>query len=146
MDEAIAWYKKAIEKDAHYAEAHHNLANAYRKKGLFDEATEEYKEAIKANPTVVQVYRDLGKVYEEKGLFKEAIRAYFGALRLKPNDADIHLDLAALYLTRLIDKDLALFHLRKGLEPNPNHPRAKQISDYHRNPFSRFGKQVGASH
>ena len=71
----------------------------------------------------------MGKAYEEKGLFEEAIKAYFGALRLKPNDADIHLDLAALYLTRLIDKDLALFHLRKGLELNPTHSRAEQIRD-----------------
>lgn len=126
-DEAIAWYKKAINKDHQYAEAHNNLANAYFKKGLIDLAIEEHEKAIKINPCFVQAYRDLGKSYEEKGLFKGALGAYLGALRLKPNDADIHFDLGGFYLTRLYDKNRAIFHLKKSLELNPDHPRAEQI-------------------
>ncbi len=129
LDDAIAWYKKAVNKDTRYAEAHHNLANAYRKKGLIDEAIEEHEKALKINPTFVQAYRDLGKTYEEKGLFKEAMNAYFRALRLKPNDPDIHLDVGAFFLTHLHNKDRALFHFKKSLELNPSHPRAKQLKN-----------------
>ena len=102
-DEAIAWYKKATNRDNRYAQAHNNLANAYCKKGLIDLAIGEYEKAISIDPGFVQAYRDLGKCYEEKGLFRETLEAYFGALRLKPDDADIHFDLEGLYLTRLYD-------------------------------------------
>ena len=128
-DEAIAWYKKAINKDQQHAEAHNNLANAYSKKGLIDPAIEEHEKAISIDPGFVQAYRDLGKAYEEKGLFKEAVEAYFGALRLKPDDADCHFDLGGFYLTRLHDKNRAIFHLKKSLELNPDHPRAEQMRD-----------------
>ena len=59
-DEAIGWYRKAIERDNRYAKAHHNLANAYDKKGLIDLAIEEHERAIRINPGFVQAYRDLG--------------------------------------------------------------------------------------
>ena len=128
-DEAIAWYKKAINKDRQHAGTHNNLANAYCKKGLIDLAIEEHEKAISIDPGFVQAYRDLGKSYEEKGLFKETLEAYFGALRLKPDDADIHFDLGGFYLTRLYDKNRAIFHLKKSLELNPDHPRAERIRD-----------------
>ncbi len=127
LDDAIACYKEAIAKDAHYAEAHNNMADTYRKKRLFDQAIDEYKKAIRVNQAFVQAYRGLGRAYEGKRLFKEAIKAYLGALQLKPNDADIYLDLGGLYLTRLYDRDQALFHLKKSLDLNPGHSRAKQI-------------------
>lgn len=129
LDEAVSLFNKAIQTDSRLIEAHYNLAKAYFKKRRFDEAIEAYEETIKINPGLVKAYRDLGKVYEEKRLFKDAMKAYWGALSVKPNDADTHLDLAGLFLRRLPDKKLAIFHLRKTLELNPNHPRAKKIKE-----------------
>ncbi|MFA4915124.1 MAG: tetratricopeptide repeat protein [Syntrophales bacterium] len=126
-DEAISWYRKAIVIDNRYAQAHHNLANAYSKKGLIDPAIEEYERAIRINPDLVQAYIDLGNACKEKGLFKTAVEMYLVALRLKPDDADIHFSLGEIYLTCLYDKEQALFHLKKTLTLNPQHPRAEQI-------------------
>ena len=128
-DEAIGLYRKAIEKDNRYAQAHNNLANAYGKKGLIDLAIEEHERAIKINPGFVQTYMDLGNAYKEKGLFKKAVDAYLGALRLGPEDAEIHFAMGEVYLTRLYDKKRALFHFQRSLELNPQHPRAEQTRD-----------------
>jgi tetratricopeptide (TPR) repeat protein len=127
LDEAIAWYQKAIEKEQKYAEAHNNLANVYRKREFIDQAIKEHEKAIEIDPAFFAAYRDLGKTYEEKGLFKEALNAYLAALRLKPNDADIHLEMGSFYLTRLRDINLALFHLKRCIELNPKHIMAEGI-------------------
>ena len=64
---------------------------------------------------------------KRKGYLRGPSGRNLGALKLKPNDADIHFDLGGFYLTRLYDKNRAIFHLKKSLELNPDHPRAEQI-------------------
>ena len=50
LDEAIDYYRKAVQLDPDYAWAHHNLANALRIKGRLDEAYDHYQQVIRLDP------------------------------------------------------------------------------------------------
>lgn len=49
-DEAVQYWKKALEQGPHSAAAHNNLAVAYEKRGALDEAGREYEEALRLDP------------------------------------------------------------------------------------------------
>jgi Tfp pilus assembly protein PilF len=49
-DEAIQYWKKALELDPGSAAAHNNLAVAYEKKGASEEAGREYEAALRLDP------------------------------------------------------------------------------------------------
>ncbi len=49
-DEAVQYWKKALEKDPDSAAAHNNLAVAYEKRGALDEAGREYEAALRLDP------------------------------------------------------------------------------------------------
>jgi Tfp pilus assembly protein PilF len=49
-DEAIQYWKKALEQDPNSAPAHNNLAVAYEKRGALEEAGREYEAALRLDP------------------------------------------------------------------------------------------------
>ena len=49
-DEAVQYWKKALEHDPDSAAAHNNLAVAYEKKGALEEAGREYEAALRLDP------------------------------------------------------------------------------------------------
>ena len=50
-NEAMQEYKKAIQLNPNYIEAHFRLASIYRVKNMFDRASEEYNKVIELDPT-----------------------------------------------------------------------------------------------
>lgn len=54
-DEAVQYWKKALEQDPRSAAAHNNLAVAYEKRGALDEAGREYEEALRLDPGNAQI-------------------------------------------------------------------------------------------
>jgi Tfp pilus assembly protein PilF len=44
-------YRKAIQLDPNYVEAHFRLARIYRVKNMYDRASEEYNKVIELDPT-----------------------------------------------------------------------------------------------
>ncbi|MBA7497165.1 Photosystem I assembly protein Ycf3 [subsurface metagenome] len=73
-DEAIAEYKRAIEINPNYAEAHGNLGVAYAAKGMYDEAIAEYKRAIGINPNYAEAHNNLAVAYYYKEDYSLAIK------------------------------------------------------------------------
>lgn len=59
-NEAVLYYKKALEIDDHLSDVHYNLGNALYLNEVIDEAVKHYKAAIALNPKKPESYYNLG--------------------------------------------------------------------------------------
>lgn len=88
-DDAISYYKKALEIDTKDAGSHYNLGSAYVKKGLYNEAVLETESALKLDPKLADAHRNLGLIYY---LYlkdsKKAVYHFKKLLQLAPNQPD----------------------------------------------------------
>ena len=119
LDEAIAEYKKAIETNPNYAQAHYNLGLAYSGLGMRDEAAGEYNKAIEINPNLAEAHNNLGIIYHHRGIFGEAAIEYKMALEINPNYAQAHKNLGLVYADMEM-LDQAIAELKKALEIDPS--------------------------
>ena len=60
VDEAIALFEKCLAMSPDFAEAHHDLANALRKKGQYANAIAHYEAALRIDPRSVLTLNNLG--------------------------------------------------------------------------------------
>ena len=92
VDEAIAHYRKALEINPDFAEAHNNLGLALADRGRFDEAIAYYQKALEIKPDYAEAHNNLGTVLAGTRL-DEAITEYRKALETKPDFAEAHYNL-----------------------------------------------------
>lgn len=122
-DEAIEQFKKAIEINPRYTQAHNNLGIAYTNKGMFDKAIYEYERAITINPRHERAHYNLGVVCFKQGDFDQAVVRFKNAIALNPNYAKAHYNLGNTY-----DKkglwDNAITEYKKALALNPRYAEA----------------------
>ena len=59
-DEAIAQFEKCLSMSPDFAEAHHDLANALRRKGRYPDAVAHYESALRIDPRSVLTLNNLG--------------------------------------------------------------------------------------
>lgn len=114
-NKAIAKFRKAIEINPDYAEAHYNLGVAYSMKGMHDEEVAEYRKAIELHPNYADPHYNLGTVYLNKGMFDQAIAEYKKAIEINPNLAEAHNNLAVAYYLKG-EYGLAIEHCDKVIE------------------------------
>lgn len=93
---AINEYKKAIEINPYYKEAHHGLGKAYYAQGLYEEAKTFLNKAIELEANYWQAHNDLALVYERQGLLGEARESYDKALGISPQTPELHFNLARI--------------------------------------------------
>src|SRR5205807_7660278 len=60
LDEAIAQFEKCLSMSPDFAEAHHDLANALRRKGRYHDAVAHYESALRIDPQSVLTMNNLG--------------------------------------------------------------------------------------
>jgi len=96
-DEARDAYRRALELDAHDADAHVNLGRLLHEQGLALEAEKHYRLALDENPAHPTAAFNLGIALEDQGQPKQAIAAYREALFADPYLADAHFNIARLY-------------------------------------------------
>jgi tetratricopeptide (TPR) repeat protein len=72
LDEAVAWYRQALDQDADYADALHALAMTYAHQEKFDQAIEVGKKLVEVAPGDELAYTSLSIFYQQKGLIAEA--------------------------------------------------------------------------
>ena len=109
-DEARDAYRRALELEAHHADAHVNLGRLLHEEGLVEEAERHYRLALREDPEHATAAFDLGIALEDLGRPADAIEAYRAALATDPRLADAHYNVARLY-EKVGKKAAALRHL-----------------------------------
>lgn len=95
--EARDAYRRALELDAHHADAHVNLGRLLQEQGLVEEAERHYRQALDDSPRHATAAFNLGIALEDLGRPGDAITAYRAALAADPRLADAHFNVARLY-------------------------------------------------
>lgn len=95
--EARDAYRRALELDAHHADAHVNLGRLLQEDGRISEAETHYRLALAANPQHATAAFNLGIALEDLGRPADAIEAYRQAIAVDPRLGDAHFNLARLY-------------------------------------------------
>ncbi len=83
-DEAIFFYKKAIEQSSGYIQPYYNLARTYKDKGKLGQAISTYKKLLGIKPDEIEAQTLLGHCYIEKEDYEAARIAYERAIEIDP--------------------------------------------------------------
>ena len=115
IDEAIAYYRRAIATQPDYAPAYNNLGTALREQKRIDEAVASYQQALELQPEFATAHFNLANVLIEQGNPGAAIDHFERALRMEPPSADVHSNLGiALASTGRVDE--ALHEFRQAID------------------------------
>ncbi|MGH7672192.1 MAG: tetratricopeptide repeat protein [Gemmatimonadales bacterium] len=109
-EEARDAYRRALELDAHHADAHVNLGRLLHEDNRVAEAERHYRQALAAHPRHATAAFNLGIALEDLRRPADAVDAYRTAIAADPRLADAHYNLARLY-ERQGKKAAALRHL-----------------------------------
>jgi tetratricopeptide (TPR) repeat protein len=96
-DEARDAYRRALELDAHHADAHVNLGRLLQEAGLVEEAERHYRLALREDPDHATAAFNLAVALEDLGRTGDAIEAYRRAIQADRRLADAHYNLSRLY-------------------------------------------------
>jgi tetratricopeptide (TPR) repeat protein len=97
FDEAIAFSKKAVEREPGSVRAHFLLGMGYKAKGMIDEAISEYNKSLAINPNSILALCSLGDAYLTKGMVDEAITVLKKTIQLDPENSSGHYNLGIAY-------------------------------------------------
>jgi len=121
--QAIAAYRRVIERLPEAVEPRLNLGTLLYEQGDGAGAAEQFRSAVRLAPRNPLAHFNLGTVLEDLGELEGAARHLSEALRLKPEHADAHYNLA-----RVCEKLNAYLeareHWRRYLQLDPNSPWA----------------------
>lgn len=116
--DTFTFYQYLLKFSPSNARVHYNLANSFRKIGIFDEAILEYKRAIALRPQYPDAHTNLGVVYLKKEEFKEAAKYFIESLNLNPSDLQTLINLAETYrYLREFDKAVDIY--KRVISVNP---------------------------
>ena len=82
-------YRKAIEADSRFPQAHFNLGNALLRQQKPKEAMQAYEQAVKVETNkgrLASIYHNMGVILQSQKQFGPAIECYKNALRRNPAD------------------------------------------------------------
>ena len=93
LDEAIAFFKLALELEPNSYLAYQDLGDIFFKQRKLERAISSYHQALKINPKVSLIHYNLAEAYKSKGQKDEAIKHYTKAIQIEPfnNSAFIQL-------------------------------------------------------
>ena len=124
-DVAEAKLKKALKENPRLGEAHHYLAELYRRTERYDEAKEHFRLALKYTPDDPNLQNNFGVFLCGQGEYREAIDLFVKVAASRdykrPDDAYANAGLCAL---RIPDEKLGEMYLRRALAINKQLPNA----------------------
>ncbi len=94
----MAGFRRAVELEPAYFEAHYNLAGTLVALHRLDEAEQAYRRAIALKPNECDAHNNLGTLLELEGRVDEAMACYERALALDPDSPGVHRNRALLRL------------------------------------------------
>ena len=116
-------YRKSIEINPDFAEAHNNLGVLLSELKRYPEAEKEYREALRINPDYAAAHSNLGLLFSELKRYPEAEKEYREALRINPDYALAHYNLGGL-LSELKRYPEAEKEYKEALRINPDYAEA----------------------
>lgn len=117
-DQAIASFKKVIEKIPSSLSARRNLGLSYLRKGDADMAITTLEKAIKLNPEAIELYFALGESYFKNKEEEKARDVFLKAVDLQPNNPKAYYNLGISYCKN--DKnEFALAAFEKAIQLDP---------------------------
>ena len=126
FEDAVAAFKKALEKDPARANIWARLGNSYLELKDFDHAIESYEAAIEFDPENGGFYQNLGGIYTKKGDTKKAQEMYEKSASFATNPriaAANHYNAAVVNINSGNSK-AARASLEKAIEADPTHEEA----------------------
>ena len=76
LDEAVACYRRVLERRPNYAEAHNNLGVALKEQGRVEEAVACYRRALALESNYAEAQNNLGNALRDQGKLPEAVACY----------------------------------------------------------------------
>ncbi|HEV7890438.1 MAG TPA: tetratricopeptide repeat protein [Pyrinomonadaceae bacterium] len=136
-EEAVGEFKRAIELDPDFAEAHYRLGNAYLAMSNKDEAEKAFRDAVKAYEKITKrdeknsdAFYFLGLCYEKLGEYDDAVKALKEAVKTSPTENDDKYYELGFSQMKLAQYDEAVRAFNKALEINPdNYPAQDKLAE-----------------
>ena len=123
-EEAIAEYKKALEKDNEQPYIHANMADSYSKLNKFEESLAEWNIAVAQKPDDANFYINMGSVLQKVGKNEESQEAFKKAAALNPASAGMGFyNLGATLVNSGKSKEAA-DAFRQAIASDPNYAEA----------------------
>lgn len=138
FEEGIETFRKALEINPDYMEAHFNLFKALKEQNRFAAAAEEGRILMEKGLTYPDFYAALSDIYISLEEYDKAIAILLKAIEHHPQDVKGFLLLAQAYQAQG-DKDKAVVSLTKYMEsdaPEKSKARAEQLLDKLKNDVS----------
>ena len=123
VDDAITCFRKVVELDLGFANAHHNLGAVLVRSGRPANAVPSYRKAVELAPDNAQFHLDLALALQNVGKHDEAIECFRKTVALDPTKFIAHYNLGWEHQ----DKhcwDEAIASYRKTIELDPTHAEA----------------------
>lgn len=151
-DEAIAHYRRLLERQPGLADAHYNLARLYKKEKRYREAIKVYNEAIRLGiERVEEVYLNLGVLYSELHEPGKAAEMQERALGIDPDYVPALFNRGGLF-EEAGERERALELYRRILSLEPSHSgalsrlvHANRISDADETLLASVGAAIDAA-
>ncbi len=114
-------YRKAIQLDPGYPEAHKRLGDLLvtSPRRMYDQAIQAYAKALELAPDYAEAMVGLGDARQAKGQYDEAIQDYRKALQLEPESARVHFGLGKIYYNEKQLYHEAVAEYQKAIDLDP---------------------------
>jgi tetratricopeptide (TPR) repeat protein len=96
LEQAMAYYREALDYEPRFPEAHFFMGNALEKQGKPMEALAEYSQALWFKPSQVETHIFMAGILDKQNKLREAEAHYLAALKLNPRSSVAHNNLAKL--------------------------------------------------
>ncbi|TVU04528.1 hypothetical protein EJB05_47639 [Eragrostis curvula] len=123
INQGVAYYKKALFYNWHYADAMYNLGVAYGEMLNFEMAIVFYELALHFNPRCAEACNNLGVIYKDRDNLDKAVECYQMALSIKPNFSQSLNNLGVVYTVQG-KMDAAASMIEKAIIANPMYAEA----------------------
>jgi len=123
VDEAMAYFRKALEVDAGFVDAHNSLGLVLLQEGHVQEAIAHFQEAVRLRPDFAVAHNNLGNALRQDGQLDAAVNHFQQSLEIDPRFALACYNLGNGFLQQgQLDEAIAYF--QKALQMQPGYPEA----------------------
>lgn len=99
-DEAIEYFKKALDLNPDLEGTHLELGYAYYRKQMYDSEAKEYEEVLRINDHNADALSALASNFMTKGRYDDAIKEFKKAVAIDPTDAETLYELGLAYIAQ----------------------------------------------